>query len=474
MNIGVPWPERETAEAWVLGMQCKLHRWATSDPGRCFDDLFNLVHDPAFLVVAWHRVRGNKGKRSAGVDGVTPISIKCPEQFLAELRESLKARSYTPSRVREKSIPKAGSKKRRFLGIPTTIDRVVQASLSLVLEPIFEADFLPCSYGFRPNRRAQDAIAEIRYLANPVRNYQWVFEADIKACFDEISHAPLMRRIANRVGDKRVLSLIRSSLRAGILGEDDKARGTITGTPQGGILSPLLANIALSILDEHFTDKWEALGPSWTRAKKRRAGTPAMRIIRYADDFVVMVNGQRADAEALWEEVATILEPMGLSLSLEKSRVCHVDDGFDFLGWRVHRRRWRGQGGKRAVYTYPSKKSLLSLMTKIRSLTRRNLHQTLGDLLRSVNRVLRGWCEYFRYGVSAKTFGYVDYFTWHRVFRWRYKRHAKIGKRELVRRHLPNWKMSDNGISLFKPQSVSIIRYRYRGTKIRTPWEFSA
>jgi RNA-directed DNA polymerase len=165
MNIGVPWPERETAESRVLAIQSKLHRWATSDHGRCFDDLFNLVHDPAFLVVAWHRVRGNKGKRSAGIDGVTPASIEVPELFLAELRASLKARSYTPSRVREKSIPKAGGK-RRSLGIPTTIDRVVQASLSLVLEPIFEADFLPCSYGFRPNRRAQDAIAEIRYLAS--------------------------------------------------------------------------------------------------------------------------------------------------------------------------------------------------------------------------------------------------------------------------------------------------------------------
>jgi RNA-directed DNA polymerase len=473
MNIGAPWPERETAESWVLAMQCKLHRWATADPGRCFDDLFNLVHDPAFLVVAWHRVRGNKGKRSAGVDGVTPVSIKCPEQFLAELRDSLKARSYTPSRVREKSIPKAGGK-RRSLGIPTTIDRVVQASLSLVLEPIFEADFLPCSYGFRPNRRAQDAIAEIRFLANPVRNYQWVFEADIKACFDNIAHGPLVRRIARRVGDKRILSLVRGSLRAGILGEDDKARGTITGTPQGGILSPLLANIALSVLDEHFAHKWDALGPYWTRAKKRRAGTPTMRLIRYADDFVVMVNGKRCDAEALWEEVETILEPIGLSLSIEKTKVCHVDDGFDFLGWRIHRRRWRGHGGKRAVYTYPSKKSLASLITKVRSLTRRNLHRTLGDLLRSVNRVLRGWCEYFRYGVSAKTFGYVDYFTWHRVFRWRFKRHQKIGKKELVRRHMPKWEMSDNGFFLFKPQSVSIIRYRYRGTKIRTPWEFSA
>lgn len=473
MNIGVPTLERDTAEARVLAIQCKLHRWATSDPGRRFDDVFNLVHDPAFLLVAWHRVRGNKGRRSAGVDGITPVSISNPEPFLAELRASLKARSYTPSRVREKSIPKGGGK-RRYLGIPTTTDRVVQASLSLVLEPIFEADFLPCSYGFRPRRRARDAIAEIRFLATPSRNYHWVFEADIEACFDNIAHGPLMRRVSERVGDKRVLALIRASLRAGILGEDDKARRTITGTPQGGILSPLLANIALSVLDEHFAAKWKALGPDWQRAKRRRAGTPVMRLVRYADDFVVMVGGQREDAEALREEVGAVLAPMGLSLSEEKTRVCHVDKGFDFLGWRVHRRRWRGREGKRAVYTYPSKKALASVMEKVRSLTQRHKHRTLGDLLRSVNRVLRGWCEYFRYGVSAKTFSYLDYFTWRRIFTWLRKRHPKLSQRELVRRHLPTWQIVEKGITLFKPQSVLVIRYRYRGARILTPWAESA
>jgi RNA-directed DNA polymerase len=166
--------------------------------------------------------------------------------------------------VREKTIPKASGKVRR-LGIPTTADRIVQAALKLVLEPIFEADFKPCSYGFRPKRRAQDAIAEIHFLGS--RTYEWVFEADIKACFDEIDHTALMGRVRRRVGDKRVLSLVRSFLKAGVLGEDGRARMTITGTPQGGILSPLLANIALSVLDEHFTSKWEALGPGWTRAR---------------------------------------------------------------------------------------------------------------------------------------------------------------------------------------------------------------
>jgi RNA-directed DNA polymerase len=168
-------------------MQTKLHQWAKTDPGRRFDDVFNLVHDPAFLVVAWSRVRSNKGARTAGVDGIAPRDVDAETvlDLLTDLRDDLKARRFVPQLVREKAIPKASGKVRR-LGIATTLDRIVQASLKLVLEPIFEADFKPCSYGFRPRRRAQDPIAEIHYLATPVRNYQWVFEADIAACFDEI------------------------------------------------------------------------------------------------------------------------------------------------------------------------------------------------------------------------------------------------------------------------------------------------
>src|ERR1019366_1270498 len=240
-------------------MQMKLHQWAISDPDRRFDDLYNLVYDPAFLVVAWSRVRGNKGARSAGVDGVVPRSIVFGvSKLLGGLREDLKARRFFPMPVRETMIPKASGKLRR-LGIPTAADRVVQASLKLVLEPIFEADFKPCSYGFRPKRRAQDAIAEIHFFASPTRNYEWVFETDIKACFDEISHSALLDRVRHRVGDKRVLGLVKAFLRAGILTEEGSFRETDTGTPQGGILSPLLSNVALSVLDEHFTRKWEAL-----------------------------------------------------------------------------------------------------------------------------------------------------------------------------------------------------------------------
>ena len=193
-----------------------------------------------------------------------------------------------------------------------------------------------------------------------------------------------------------------------------------------------------------------------------------------ATRLVVLVNGQRADAEVLWKEVAELLAPMGLSLSPEKTGVCHIDEGFDFLGWRIQRRRWQGRDGKRVVYTYPSKKFLASVMAKVRSLTRRSKHQTLGALLQAVNRVLRGWCEYFRYGVSARTFSYLDYFTWHRVFGWLRKRHLGIGRKRLVRRVLPNWQIADGRVSLFKPQTVSIIRYRYRGARIPSPWATTA
>ena len=287
MNTDAPWPSLDEARSRVLVIQTKLHRWATDGPDRRFDDLFNLVCDPAFLTVGWDRVRGNRGARTAGVDGVKPRSIggKDGEEFLRELRDDLKARSFAPLPVRERMIPKTSGKLRR-LGIPTARDRCVQSSLKLVLEPIFEADFKPCSYGFRPRRRAQDAIAEIHYLASPTRDYEWVFEADITACFDEISHSALLERMRRRVGDKRILGLVKAFLGAGILSEDGVDRNTITGTPQGGILSPCLANIALSVLDEHFARKWEALGPQWTRAKHRKAGVPAYRLIRYADDCV--------------------------------------------------------------------------------------------------------------------------------------------------------------------------------------------
>ena len=235
MNTDDPWPDADMAWWRVLKIQTKLHRWAIDDPDRRFDDLYNLIYDPAVLVDAWQRVKGNRGARSAGVDGQTAYYIKAirgEQAFLSELRDELKARSFQPAPVREVMIPKPGGKRRR-LGIATVKDRVVQAALKTVLEPIFEADFQPCSYGFRPGRRAQDAIAEIHYLTS--RSYEWVVEGDIKACFDEISHSALLQRMRARIEDKRVLGLVKAFLKSGILGEDAELRESTTGAPQGGI-----------------------------------------------------------------------------------------------------------------------------------------------------------------------------------------------------------------------------------------------
>ena len=230
MNTGAPWPTAEEAEARVLRMQTKLHQWAVLDHDRRFDDLFNLVTDPATLLVAWRRVRGNQGSRTAGIDGVKPRDVDDVVGFLTELRDDLKAGRFTPQPARERMIPKAGGKLRR-LGIATARDRTVQAALKLVLEPIFEADFHPCSYGFRPKRRAHDAIAEIHQFTS--RSYEWVLEGDIEACFDEISHSALMGRVRKRVGDKRLLALVKAFLKAGLLSEEGFFRNTSTGTPQG-------------------------------------------------------------------------------------------------------------------------------------------------------------------------------------------------------------------------------------------------
>jgi RNA-directed DNA polymerase len=460
------------AERRVLEIQTKLHRWARQEPHRRFDDLFNLVADPAFLLVAWDRVRGNKGARTAGVDGRTAVSIQVGqgvEEFLDGLRASLKDRSFCPLPVRERMIPKASGKLRR-LGIATITDRVVQASLKLVLEPIFEADFHPCSYGFRPNHRTHDAVAEVRFLAS--KSYEWIVEGDIKACFDEISHPALLERVRQRVGDKRVLALVRAFLKAGILGEDRLLRENNAGTPQGSILSPLLSNVALSVLDEHIARA--SGGPAsraWERATRRRHGLPTYRLVRFADDWCLMVNGTKTDAEALREEIAGVLAPMGLRLSPEKTLITHIDEGLVFLGWRIQRHRKRGTN-LYYVYTYPSRKALAAVMAKVKAQCRKTgTRLPLDTLLIAVNRMVRGWCEYFRPGVSSATFQYLSSYVWKRIMKWIKRKHRGTSWKELRRRYCGGrWWPASSERELFDPAKVRTTRYRYRGTVIPSPW----
>ena len=287
-NGGAPAPAPAGPWSRVAEMQAKLHRWAAAGPGRRFDDLFNFVHDPATLYVAYARVAGNRGANTPGVDGMTVVLVEeriGAQGFLDDLRAQLKEGTFRPLPVRERKIPKpGGSGKLRKLGIPAVADKVVQAALKLVLEPIFEADFEPVSYGFRPVRRAHDAIAEIHQFGT--HGYRWVLDADIEAAFDNLSHSALLERVRARIKDKRVLALVKAFLKAGVLTELGENRDTHTGTPQGGILSPLIFNVAMSALDEHLHRPWKpggAMETSYRRARRRARGLPNWRVCRYAD-----------------------------------------------------------------------------------------------------------------------------------------------------------------------------------------------
>jgi RNA-directed DNA polymerase len=461
----------------VREMQAKLHRWAGEDSSRRFGDLFNLVYDLEFLAEAWLRVKGNKGSRTPGIDAATVADIENRigvGVFLGRIRDSLKSGEFRPVPVRQVMIPKKSGKLRK-LGIPTVADRVVQAALKLVLEPIFEADFQPCSYGFRPNRRAHDAIAEIQYFAT--HGYEWVLEADIRACFDEIGHVALMDRLRARIKDKRVLALVKAFLKAGVMTAGGEREESYAGTPQGGILSPLLANIALSALDDQFTRQWQQqMGTDGQRRKRRRNGLGNWRLIRFADDFVVMVNGERRHAEALREETAAVLAPLGLRLAEEKTRVVHIDEGFDFLSFTIRRMRKRGTS-KQYVYTFPSRKAIQAVKDKISAKTYRSTrNMEPGVLIQGINRILAGWANYFRHGVSKAVFSKIDSHAWGRIMRWlrhKYKQgRSGIGMPALRRRFCApgTWTFAVNGVRLTGASAVPVTRYRYRGSKIPTPW----
>jgi RNA-directed DNA polymerase len=461
----------------VSEMQAKLHRWAAADPGRRFDDLFNLVHDPATLVVAFERVATNRGARTAGSDGLTVARIESTigaSHYLSELHGLLKTGQFRPEPVRERKIPKpGGSGKVRRLGIPTVADRIVQAALKLVLEPIFETDFEPVSYGFRPERRAHDAIAEIHLFGT--QGYQWVLDADIEACFDRIDHAALMDRVRHRIKDKRVLRLVKAFLKAGILTELGEFEDTHTGTPQGGILSPLLANIALSVLDEHLHAPWRPSGPMSTSMRRRRRGwkgLPNWRLIRYADDFVVLVRGTRQHVETLHEDITQVLAPMGLRFSPTKTRIGHMREGFEFLGFRIQWRRKRGTS-KWYVYTFIADRAIRSVKTKVRALTPRTSQQSLGATLIRINQIVRGWSNYFKHAIAQRIFDHLRQFVWWRIVRWQRTRHRWrwTDVRRWLTDHTGRWKpITADGIVLFNPAAIPIRRYRYRGNAIPNPW----
>ena len=469
MNTGAPFPSVAEAHGRVLHFQRKLHEWASKDAERRFHDLWNLVCDPATLVVAWSRVSRNRGSRTAGVDAATRrhVEARGVDQFLAELHEELRAGTFRPLPVRERLIPKRGGKRR--LGIPALRDRTVQMALKLVLEPIFESDFYPSSYAYRPARRTQDAIAEIVHFTKAPSNYEWVIETDVEACFDRLPHCLILDEVRRRIKDKRVLELIRAFLKAGVMTETGRLERTVTGTPQGGIASPLLANIALSALDRQYLADWQDMSRyDGRRQFLQRTGRVTYRMVRYADDLVLLARGTRDQAQALLEQLNARVEALGLQLKAEKTAITHIDEGFVFLGQRIVR---RPKGLKRYVYTFVSREALTSVTRKVKALTGRSTtNMELSELIAALNPILRGWANHFRHAAAKRTFDYLGYYAWWRIGRWLRKKHPRLSWKQIQRRYTCEGTFAEKGLVLFNPGSVSVTRYRYRGARIPDPW----
>jgi RNA-directed DNA polymerase len=291
----------------------------------------------------------------------------------------------------------------------------------------------------------------------------------VPTSFDEIDHTALMERLRRRVGDKRVLALVKAFLKSGLLDEDGVNRDTRSGTPQGGILSPLLANLALTHLDDHFQARWAVHRSGYHRQQHRARGGATYRLVRYADDFVIMIAGRREHAEAQWVEVGEVLSELGLRLAPEKTRVVHIDGGFDFLGFHIQRHTQKGSI-RRLVYSYPSKKSVASIRRNVKTVTKRITQQSADNLFLQLGRMVRGWATYFRHGASSHAFQDLQSYMWHRVWEWLKNKHPRTSGRWIIRRYYNGWWPEYNGVALYKPATMTIQRYRYRGACIPTPW----
>jgi RNA-directed DNA polymerase len=310
----------------------------------------------------------------------------------------------------------------------------------------------------------------VRFLSS--RSYEWVVEGDIKACFDEISHPALIDRVRQRIGDRRVLGPTKAFLKADIFGEDRRLRTNQFGTPQGSILSPLLSNVALSVLDEFVTQHpGGSRSEPWRRCERRAKGLPNCRLVRYADDWCLLVAGTRSDAEQFREQAAVLLCGMGLRLSPEKTLITHIDEGLDFLGWRIQRHRKTGH------------RPVLRLHLPGEEGAARHHGQgqdgVPGDKHGSAARRPAGPADPgpagvqrpFQVGVSSATFSHLHHYTWHRVWRWIRKKHRKTTWKALFRRYgdVGRWPVTE-AQRLFDPATMGTKRYRYRGAKIPNPW----
>ncbi|HEY8695309.1 MAG TPA: group II intron reverse transcriptase/maturase [Chloroflexota bacterium] len=394
----------------IRALQIKLYLAAKRSPTRRFHALYDKVHRRDIMERAWKEVEQNRG--AAGVDGVSIEAIRQRgvEDFLTELQVELQEGRYRPQPVRRVTIPKRNGSGTRNLGIPAVRDRVVAAAAKVVIEPVFEADFRACSFGFRPKRSAHQAKARIR--AGIWRGNRWVVDADIASFFDEIPRDKLVTAVRRRISDRRVVKLVQSWLRAGVV-----AQGRLlypeAGTPQGGVASPLLANIYLHQLDQTWEEQFGHLG----------------ELTRFADDLVI-VCPTKAKAEAALATLAKLLAELGLRVAEAKTRLVDTDSGqgFDFLGF--HHRKVRSFRNPKVKYVaqWPSQSAMRRARTRIRELlARQRLRRPTSEVFGDVNRFLRSWAEYFRHGNSTPQFHWLDRYVRQRAMRFISQRHNHPG-----------------------------------------------
>jgi len=390
-------------------LQHALYRAAKADPGRRFHALYDKVYRRDILERAWELVRRNRG--APGIDQVTIGQVERygVDRLLDKLAAALQDGSYRPLPARRVFIPKPGSAEQRPLSIPAVADRIVQAAVKLVAEPIFEADMLACSFGFRPRRSAHDALQVL--IDEAWRGRRWVVETDVASCLESIPHDRLMQAVEERICDRNLLKLLRAMLRAGVM-EQGVVRGGVTGTPQGGVVSPLLCNVYLHRLDR----AWQTRG----------VGV----LVRYADDAVVLCR-TRQEAERALATLQAILAELGLALKQTKTRIVHLiegGEGLDFLGFH---HRWVRATSVRHRHVqflarWPSDKAMQHARDRIRELTdRRRLLLPVEVIVQDVNRVLRGWSGYFRYGNSARHFDKIRSYALLRLVLVVAKRHHR-------------------------------------------------
>jgi len=454
----------------IIKTQHSLAIKAKHNPDHQFDHLYRLICREEWIRTAIKAVLSNQGARTAGVDGMTKKTLAtetAQAELVREIQAELKSKKFRPMPVRRVYIPKANGKQRP-LGIPTLKDRTVQMLLKMVLEPIYESDFLNCSNGFRPQRRTQDCIALLDSYINRRNKYYWVIEGDIKAAFDSIHHQILLKLMAKRIADKRLLKVIERFLKAGIM-ENCLVKRTDIGTPQGGICSPLLANIYLHQLDIYWWNKYGNLNrKEKERRRLRHQGNCAL--IRYADDFLLLTNGSKAEAMRLKNEFKTFLEEeLKLELSQEKTQITHVNEGFDFLGFHVQREVSANDRPK--VLVTPAQENQKKLKLKIKEMTKRKQFQDSPLLkISALNAVLRGWINYYRHSNVKGIAKDLDFWVNQRLFTWLAKRHKLPPQRiiemyklrENGRRYNLGIRNGEKYLFLYRLSDLPITKYRSR------------